>query len=101
MVAIVHSFSAREPQVQTYPWGGSIAIWYEVIDQHTGIMTEKYSLSHKPEHQIIQLGWNFSSTSYVDEAHGGSSTRLVVRHCSGAQREVSSKGACPLCHEDS
>jgi hypothetical protein len=62
MVAIVHSFSARQPQVQTYPWGGRIAIWYEVIDQHTEIISEKYRLSHKPEHQLIQLGRNFSPT---------------------------------------
>jgi hypothetical protein len=56
----VHSFSARQPQVQTYPWGGRVAIWYEVIDQHTGIISEKYRLSHKPDHQMIQLGRNFS-----------------------------------------
>jgi hypothetical protein len=62
MVAIVPSFSAREPQVEASPWGGSVIIWYEVIDQHTGVIAEKYRLSHKPEHQMIQLGRNFSPT---------------------------------------
>src|SRR5262245_8085244 len=80
MVAIVHSFSAREPQVQTQPWGGSAVIWYEVIDQQIGIIAEKYHLSRKPEDQMIQLGRNFSPTRMKTRLMEDRRTRLIVRH---------------------